>query len=215
MPDVKKVNSGLLEFGEDLQVFVAVDEDGEVQKAVTIDEDGDETSFVGITPTGKISITQNGTNIDVAQYAKADVAVPQPTGKITITENGEDIDIAQYATADVAVPAPASDFSTAEVTFADYSLENSDYEQAELPLTIPCPNINNNVINESFTITNFTDTMTVPLYKGHAVFNETALSSGIPAVSGNIVRTEVGEIPDIYININIAGNGVLKLGFPK
>ena len=100
---VKKVNSGLMEFNEDLQVLVVVDEDGEVQKAVTIDEDGDETSFAGITPTGKINITQNGTNIDVAQYAKADVAVPQPAGKINITENGTDIDVAQYALADVAV----------------------------------------------------------------------------------------------------------------
>ena len=80
---VKKVNSGLLEFSEDLQVLVVVDEDGEVQKAVTIDEDGDETSFAGITPTGKINITQNGTNIDVAQYALADVAVPAPASDYT------------------------------------------------------------------------------------------------------------------------------------
>lgn len=32
----------------------------------------------GITPTGTISITQNGTGIDVSQYASADVAVPMP-----------------------------------------------------------------------------------------------------------------------------------------
>ena len=87
MPDVKKVNSGLLEFSEDQQVLVAIDEDGEVQKAVIIDEDGSETP-IGTTPTGKITITENGTNIDVAQYATADVAV----------EGG------------------SSDFSTAEVT---------------------------------------------------------------------------------------------------
>ena len=36
-------------------------------------------------------------------YNPVVVNVPQPTGKITITENGENIDIAQYATADVAV----------------------------------------------------------------------------------------------------------------
>ena len=36
-------------------------------------------------------------------YNKVTVNVPQPTGKITINDNGTNIDIAQYATADVAV----------------------------------------------------------------------------------------------------------------
>lgn len=42
--------------------------------------------------------------------------VVTPSGKITITENGTDIDVAQYATADVAVEGGSSDFSTAVVT---------------------------------------------------------------------------------------------------
>ena len=44
-----------------------------------------------------------------------------PSGKITITENGTDIDIAQYALADVNVEGGggSSDFSTAEVTLID------------------------------------------------------------------------------------------------
>ena len=44
-----------------------------------------------------------------------------PSGKITITENGTDIDIAQYALADVNVEGGggSSDFSTAEVTLAN------------------------------------------------------------------------------------------------
>ena len=43
--------------------------------------------------------------------------IETPSGKITITENGTDIDIAQYATADVNVEGGggSSDFSTAEV----------------------------------------------------------------------------------------------------
>ena len=41
--------------------------------------------------------------------------IETPSGKITITENGTDIDIAQYALADVAVEGGSSDFSTAEV----------------------------------------------------------------------------------------------------
>lgn len=46
-----------------------------------------------------------------------------PSGKITITENGTDIDIAQYATADVAVEGGggSSDFSTVEVTIYNNS----------------------------------------------------------------------------------------------
>ena len=42
---------------------------------------------------------------------------PVPTGKITITENGEDIDVSEYALADVAVEGGDSDLSTADVTF--------------------------------------------------------------------------------------------------
>lgn len=38
-----------------------------------------------------------------------------PSGKITITENGTDINIAQYALANVNVEGGSSDFSTAEV----------------------------------------------------------------------------------------------------
>jgi len=46
-----------------------------------------------------------------------------PSGKIEITENGNDIDIAQYATADVNVEGGGGggDFSTAEVTITDES----------------------------------------------------------------------------------------------
>ena len=60
-------------------------------------------------PTGTITITQNGTGIDVKDYAEADVNVPgggypEPTGTITITKNGSGIDVKDYAEADVNVP---------------------------------------------------------------------------------------------------------------
>lgn len=64
--------------------------------------DGLAKEFTLITPTGTKSITANG-EVDVTTYAKANVAVPQPTGSIIITSNGSDIDVAQYAKADVDV----------------------------------------------------------------------------------------------------------------
>lgn len=58
----------------------------------------------GITPSGSITITENGTH-DVTEYAEAVVDVPsvEPTGKITITENGN-YNVSDYAEADVNIP---------------------------------------------------------------------------------------------------------------
>ena len=47
--------------------------------------------------------------------------VVTPSGKIAITENGTDIDIAQYALADVNVEGGSGDFSTAEITIINNS----------------------------------------------------------------------------------------------
>ncbi len=77
-------------------------------------EEGLAVEYTLITPTGTKTITANGTDIDVATYAKADVAVPQPTGNVELTENGSDIDIARYATATVAVPAPTGSLDITE-----------------------------------------------------------------------------------------------------
>ena len=90
-------------------IFETTDETG-----AQMIEEGLVVEYTLITPTGTKTITANGTDIDVATYAKADVAVPQPTGNVELTENGTDIDIAQYATATVAVPAPTGSFDITE-----------------------------------------------------------------------------------------------------
>ena len=66
----------------------------------------------------ELSATKNGTYKKSGEvYSKVTVNVPQPTGKITITENGTDLDVSGYATADVSVSGGGGgDFSTAEVT---------------------------------------------------------------------------------------------------
>lgn len=87
--------------------------------------DGLAVEFTLITPTGTKTITENGTDIDVTTYAKANVSVAEPTGAISITENGENIDVKQYATANVAVPNPSTGkidiTGTAEVDVTNYA----------------------------------------------------------------------------------------------
>lgn len=63
--------------------------------------DGLADEYTLITPTGTKSITANGEGIDVAQYASANVAVPNPsTGKVEITGTAE-VDVTNYAAAQV------------------------------------------------------------------------------------------------------------------
>lgn len=87
-----------------------------------------------ITPTGTKTITANGTDIDVAQYAKADVAVPEPTGNIELTQNGTGIDIADYATATVAVPEPTGNI---EITENGTNIDVAQYATASVAVPGP------------------------------------------------------------------------------
>ena len=50
--------------------------------------DGLAEEYTLVNPTGTKSITANANDIDVAEYAKANVNVPQPSGSETITVNG-------------------------------------------------------------------------------------------------------------------------------
>lgn len=67
---------------------------------------GDTGTGGGTTPTGTLSIVQNGT-YDVTNYASAEVDVPSsgivPTGTVSITQNGT-VNVTNYASASVSVP---------------------------------------------------------------------------------------------------------------
>ena len=85
----------------------------------------------GITPSGSISITTNGTH-DVTNYASANVNVPQgitPSGtkQITIAANGTTTeDVTNYASAAITVNVPSQsiDAYVADVTLATHTSTN-------------------------------------------------------------------------------------------
>lgn len=80
----------------------------------------------GVTPTGKITITENGSDIDVAQYAKADVTVPNPsTGTLPITANGT-YNVASYASAEVNVSGSTPNYKTVTVNVVSYLSDKTE-----------------------------------------------------------------------------------------
>lgn len=153
----------------------------------------------GSKPSGKITITENGTGIDVALYAEADVAVPASavvSGTKSITANGTGIDVTNYAAVDVAVPSSEPQYSKVTVNVVDYRTGNNKTEVA-------LPSATSNFINAievapngsfevpvlkhfSFTVSGERRTR----YSGFFEFNNTSAATSVTINTGNIVVSE-------------------------
>lgn len=127
----------------------------------------------GITPTGTINITTNGTH-DVTNYASASVAVPQgttPTGtkEISITQNGTTTeDVTNYASAQITVNVPTGQSTNFGVdntnTLSEmfYAIEHGNYSTGTVTVNSYFP---------ANTESEFCDTGFVDNVRGILIFN--------------------------------------------
>lgn len=103
-----------------------------------------------------------------------------PTGTITITENGE-YDVTGYATADVQVEGGSSDFSTAEITLV-LTLPEGVTADAETISQAYVQYPTNEYGIEGYYVADFAEAtnhkVTIILYNGEAFFNDYAAYSG-------------------------------------
>lgn len=115
--------------------------------------------------------------------------IETPSGKITITENGTDIDVAQYALADVNVEGGggSSDFSTAQVTVVNNS--QSDAFNFVMCVTMTNEGVSATTGLVLGTPVGETEVFNVVLYKGNAHIQFEASDeepSVVITTSGNI-----------------------------
>jgi len=95
---------------------------------------------VGVFPSGKKTVTANGSDIDVRNYEAVDVAVPVgviPEGTKRITENGSNINVREYEAVDVAVPVGVFPSGTAAISEnGQYDVEQYKTARVNVPVGI-------------------------------------------------------------------------------
>lgn len=95
-------------------------------------------------PEGSLSITENGTSIDVSEKATVDVNVPgypEPTGTKNITTNGTH-DVKDFASADVNVPIPpdyVKPYGTRYITENGTGINVTTYQYVDVSISPALP----------------------------------------------------------------------------
>lgn len=172
-----------------------IDVDTEVANQLI--SDGLADRYTLISPTGSVTLTENGETNDVTPYANAIVNVPNSsTGEIEITENGT-YDVTAKASAVVNV---AGDFSVANVSVVvgQGAVGTLIVSQAVDKAGETSTSYGDVSFNEAGTYT-----LSVIMYKGHANC-WLDLEGSIATVSGSMDLKQ-GVIIDIY------GSGTIEL----
>lgn len=162
-------------------------------------------------PTGNIEITENGEDIDIAQYATASVNVPipegyiVPTGNKSITANGENIDVNDYATATVNVPVPPEYIiPTGNVSLTENGENINIAQYATATVNVITPDKEYTVIGDEITSEQtYSGTFILDKYK---MVKKAIVPNGYTSI-GNICFLQFYDMTDVVIPNTVTSIG--------